>query len=187
MQQEAILTAKTYMGTILSYPWDRDSMITTDIYGNKKAIVLSTGSLVFENPGESLRKGHVDQTHRRVMMQNATTGNLIEADPTMPKSAIDRSINNYDGEEEDLIVATADIDSVVHIKLRSDVRYVTDVGGADYTNSTIIFNFNDGGVAAGTNIKLVTVTADLPDYPNALQIRLRAYTSNIGELELWSN
>jgi hypothetical protein len=186
MQQEAILTAKTYMGTILSYPWDGGSIVT-DAVGNPKVIVLSTDNADFRNGNDPQRKGHIDQPRRRTMMQNAS-GNLIEAIAGLPVNPLYRSINNYKSGHEDLVVTVDDSDSVVRINLGASLQYVSDA--ANYAASNVNFDFKDEsavGPGGPTNIKMLIVTADLPDYPTALQIRLRAYTSNIGELELWSN
>jgi prepilin-type N-terminal cleavage/methylation domain-containing protein len=185
MQQEAILSAKTYMGTILSYPWDSGSIVI-DAENNAKVVVLSTGNATFENPGDILRKGHIDQPYRRTMAQDAA-GVLVAVGSSLPINLDYVSVNNYQSGTadavEDLTVVTADNDSVVNIALRSNVNFVEDVGGANYTRSTIDFDFDIANIGAASNIKLITVDATSPDSPN-LRITLRAYTSNIGELEL---
>jgi hypothetical protein len=175
------------MGTILSYTWDSSSIVL-DIEGNPHVVVLSTGNPVFENPGDPLRKGHVNQEKRRVMAYDAAGLGLIEVTPNMVVNPIYKSINNYkDGEpeaKENLTVVTANNDSIVNIELQSKVDYVNDVGVANYLNSNIIFNFSSTvAIAPTTNMKMVTVEATSPGI-RGIDVTLRAYTSNIGELEL---
>jgi prepilin-type N-terminal cleavage/methylation domain-containing protein len=191
MQQEAILTAKTYMGTILSYTWDTSSIVPTP-GNNKKVVVLSTNNANFENTtsNSTLRKGHIDQPTRRQMYIDNTTDKptrVIIGMPTDP-FGIDRSVNDYEGRSENLTVVTADNDSIININLLSNLYYVSDT--AAYANTDIILNFQDengAGVGRGvapTNIKLITVNAASPGL-QGLAVILRAYTSNIGELELY--
>jgi prepilin-type N-terminal cleavage/methylation domain-containing protein len=186
MQQEAILTAKTYMGTILSYTWDSSSIVL-DIEGNPHVVVLSTNNAVFENPGDPLRKGHVDQEKRRVMAYDAASLGLIEVTPNMVVDPIYKSINNYKKGQpeaiENLTVVTANNDSIVNIELQSEVDYVNDGNAATYIGKEVGFNFDDADAGRSTNIKMVTVRATSPGI-RGINVTLRAYTSNIGELEL---
>jgi prepilin-type N-terminal cleavage/methylation domain-containing protein len=194
MQQEAILAAKTYMGTILSYPWDGNSIVET---GGLRNVVLDTtgtdANSAF-NDYSGMRQGHVRADFRRkLFIDPADNTTLLK--PTFPiptggvASGTYASIDYFNGKSQDMsVVNTEHMDSIMSFNLMSTVAYVSDDGGVtgidgDPTDTT--FSFDDASVSHVTNIKLITIRAQnaTADGPK-VDIVLKAYSSNIGGVEL---
>ncbi|MDR2342848.1 MAG: prepilin-type N-terminal cleavage/methylation domain-containing protein [Campylobacteraceae bacterium] len=192
MQQEAILEAKTYMGTILSYPWDQNSLFIDN--GNYKGIVLDidTGDNLLR-ASNGLRPGHIVGDLRRKMQIDSinTTITICKNDI----NCIDKpSINQFNNSMQNLSVVIdgdqKNMDSILRLTLRSTINYVNDSlnpSNTTYNNdSNISFKFGQT-VTNPTNIKSILVSANnaTRDGPE-VEIVLRAYSSNIGEFQLIS-
>jgi prepilin-type N-terminal cleavage/methylation domain-containing protein len=183
IQQEAVLAAKTYIGTILSYPWDENIPTT-----GKSMILETDGSAAADSAFErvtntNLRIGNIDGIGRRRMVDASLatknpSGNINNANPV--------DIDDFDGKNENLAVSAADLDYMFSLTLSPQVSFVTDsvLPGSRYDDDTIDFGFATGAVGGGTtNIRMVAVEAT-SDSDNTIQIVLRAYSANIGEVEI---
>jgi prepilin-type N-terminal cleavage/methylation domain-containing protein len=189
MQQEAILAAKTYIGTIVSYPWDGNA----PVFG-VRTMILDTNGTAADNEfdriaGTNLRLGNIDGEGRRRLVDASAatthpteTGSFGVIAPAFPAD-ID-GFNNY---AQNLSVSLVDMDYIFSLRLTPIIAYISDdaIGGA-YSGTTINFNFNTAGIAGTTNIKMIAVnvvgTAGAPN----VNITLRAYSANIGEFDLLS-
>ncbi|MDR1285460.1 MAG: prepilin-type N-terminal cleavage/methylation domain-containing protein [Campylobacteraceae bacterium] len=191
IQQEAILETKTYMGTILSYQWDSNSMFT-DAEGTR-IIVLNVPSGNENLKGDvvggtlALRPGHILGDSRRKMGVNNVT-NATVAPCASPSLCDEPSIDNFNNANavQNLIVAdgTKNIDSIMRLTLTPNIEYVSDTpDGGNYNDDSISFKFNRAAVVGTTNIKKITITTTSAD-DDEMEIVLRAYSSNIGEFQM---
>ncbi|MDR0580440.1 MAG: prepilin-type N-terminal cleavage/methylation domain-containing protein [Campylobacteraceae bacterium] len=192
MQQEAILEAKTYIGTILSYPWDQNSLfIDNEAY---KIIVLDVqgdNSLVVSG---GLRPGHIVGDLRRKMAINNTTGNFITIcndNNCKDNPSIKQSMNKFNNSKENLTVVIEgnqkNMDSILSLTLTSTIDYVGDSPdyGSSYNDDNVTFTFGRTPIADSTNIKRVSVNANNATAGGPkVEVVLRAYSSNIGEFHL---
>jgi prepilin-type N-terminal cleavage/methylation domain-containing protein len=193
MQQEAILATKTYMGTILSYPWDQNSIFVDG--GNYRGIVLNvnTGNDLLkqnETLGDAAyRRGHIiGDSRRRMMLDPADLTNAIAICETGNATCQAKpSINGFDNAKQNLTVidGTKNIDSILKLTLTPTISYVDDKPVAsDYTDQNISFKFGESAPAS-TNIKRVSISAtNSTAEGHEINIVLRAYSSNIGEFQL---
>jgi prepilin-type N-terminal cleavage/methylation domain-containing protein len=193
MQQEAILAAKTYMGTILSYPWDNNSVITED--GYSRGVVLnvsnSTGNNLlaasFVEGSSAFRAGHISGDLRRKMKLDAS-GNIIAPCNNLSLCVDKFSIDSFNNVAQilDVIDGTKNIDSILRLTLTPTIRYVNDApnSGYSYDSNNISFTFNGTAVDGPTNIKRISVEAvNTTAGDPKIKIVLRAYSSNIGEFQ----
>ncbi|MFV0482014.1 MAG: prepilin-type N-terminal cleavage/methylation domain-containing protein [Campylobacteraceae bacterium] len=161
LQQEAILSAKTYAGTIMSLNWDINSDISTE-YGGK-AMVLDTVSdpelstIVDTN----MRAGHVAGFGRRALLLNTVTDTL--STPTTKAAWLNpnppTAIEHVNNANQNLAVNINDMDYIARFVLSASVDYVTDT--TNYAARNINFFFETNNAAADiTNIKRNTISAD---------------------------
>ncbi|MDR1614535.1 MAG: type II secretion system GspH family protein [Campylobacteraceae bacterium] len=190
-QQEAILATKTYMGTILSRPWDENSLDSSGM-----AVILETDSAVagiaadseFNRVvGTNMRSGNIDGYGRRRLINSIAADPYPTADGTANwgKNANLRDVDDFDGFVQDLTIVPADMDYMFSLKLTPTIRYVGDgggVGGVDYTQNIINFNFPIADAGGITNIKMVAI--NVVNTNPVVDITIRAYSTNIGEFEL---
>jgi prepilin-type N-terminal cleavage/methylation domain-containing protein len=190
-QQEAVLAAKTYIGTILSHSWDVNSLTATD-----DAMILETNSAnpdtaaddefdratdAFGNP-TNRRLGNIDGYGRRRLVD----GGIANPFPTARGALnwgndVDRiDVDDFDDLVENLAINAADMDYMFSLTLTPTILYVNDRD--DYTQNTINFNFLSNDAGGITNIKMIAVNAVNANPPT--DITLRAYSANIGEFEL---
>jgi prepilin-type N-terminal cleavage/methylation domain-containing protein len=176
-QQEAILAAKTYIGTILSYPWDEN----TPYFGNR-AMILETNDTIHAADNEfnriaetNLRAGNIDGSGRRRL-------SVVSTYPSYNINASSADIDDFEGKTQNLNTVAADMDYMFQLELTSNVNYVSD--SSDYTNNTLGFEFNTAGGGDITNIKMITVNVKDVTGDTNVNITLRAYSANIGEYEM---
>jgi prepilin-type N-terminal cleavage/methylation domain-containing protein len=180
MQQEAVLAAKTYIGTILSYSWDENS-----IMGGGSAVILDTStSASADNEfnrvvGTNLRAGNVYGTGRRRMVDAVAATHPSNSDNANP---ID--IDDFSGDVSQLVVNQADMDYTFSLQLTPTISFVDDE--ADYDRDDVDFTFRTGAAADSTNIRLIAVRVENVGGGGTTDITLRAYSANIGEFELLS-
>ncbi|MDR3178191.1 MAG: prepilin-type N-terminal cleavage/methylation domain-containing protein [Campylobacteraceae bacterium] len=185
MQQEAILEAKTYMGTILSYPWDQNSTIIDN--GNYRGIVVHVDS------GDTLleaRGGHISgDLRRKIGVDEATNGSIgICGNDLRCKDR--SSMNSFSGVKQELSVVLEEnrsIDTILKITLTPTIGYVSDRPNSGYTynGNNISFEFGQAPGATPTNIKRISIAASNTELDDPeIRINLRAYSSNIGEFQL---
>jgi len=177
LQQEAILNAKAYAGTILSYPWDGNSVSATD---GRVMVLDTTGTLAdneFDVGVDNTRVGHIVGIGRRAVLIDDNTGL-----PVQPASS--GGIDDFDGDARALPLAATvatDLDYILNFSLAAAVNYVSDnanYGGAAINN----FNFQTGDAGGTTNIKMIQVSAT--NAAGNTITSLRAYSSNIGDYVL---
>jgi prepilin-type N-terminal cleavage/methylation domain-containing protein len=185
-QQEAVLAAKTYIGTILSYPWDDNTYAEGSL---TRGMILETDGTSADDEfnrvvDTNFRAGSIAGDNRRRLIDNST----INKQPTTSGAGGDwggndvDDIDDFNDKTQDLNVASSDMDYIFQLRLTPTVSYVSDE--AVYTSQNLTFAFNTGSVGI-TNIKMVSMnvvnaTASAPN----VNIVLRAYSSNIGEIEL---
>lgn len=185
LQQEAILNAKSYLGIILSYPWDDNAVSAQNIAGGR-VMVLSTDAATSADSefntvavnGISQRVGHIQGqgASRRAM--------LTSINGALNATAAASNINGFDNNIQNLAVTPTDLDYILNFSLTPTISFVSDA--TDYSATTIAFSFSiNGNAAAVTNIKMVEMQASNPP-ANDINIVLRAYSSNIGEFVLAS-
>ncbi|MDR2080933.1 MAG: prepilin-type N-terminal cleavage/methylation domain-containing protein [Campylobacteraceae bacterium] len=179
-QQEAILAAKTYIGTILSYSWD-----TNTIYFGDRAMILETTNSTHAADdefnrviGTNLRAGNIDGIGRRRL----SVDSIYPAVITSPAPANPASINDFGGQTQILNTAAADMDYMFQLELTSSIAYVSD--SSNYSNQTLDFEFNTGGAGNITNIKMITVNVVDVTGDTDVNVTLRAYSANIGEYDM---
>ncbi|MDR1461050.1 MAG: prepilin-type N-terminal cleavage/methylation domain-containing protein [Campylobacteraceae bacterium] len=196
MQQEAILETKTYMGIILSYQWDANSLfydgIDRDIItlnvttGNSKlkAIPAIAGSNV------TYRSGHIVGVLRRKMKLDSAGMAISPCVASCDEPSVS-SFNDDDAVQNLVVIdGTKNMDSILRLSMKPTIDYVSDdptnIDGNGYDNKNITFKFDFNGKADNpTNIKKITITTtNADDLDN--KIVLRAYSSNIGEFQMIS-
>lgn len=189
IQQEAVLAAKTYIGTILSHDWDKNS-VDFSVSGGKALVLHATDSADFPVV-DGMRKGHIVGQGRRKMLYDATS--VIYANPTKTTDTAnwgsgDKSdVDDFNKKGESLSVVVTNMDSILKFDVNSTVVYVAD--SASYANEDITFNFDNNetafDVSKTSNIKMVTVAAtNSTVVKDKINIVLKAYSSNIGEYDL---
>jgi prepilin-type N-terminal cleavage/methylation domain-containing protein len=191
-QQEAILAAKTYIGTISSYPWDGNT-----IYYGDRAVALETNSSEAGHSADSefnrvtdtnLRLGSVDGAGRRRFANDtiyptssAFVGGAGGAGGGfgMAAGAMPEDIDDFDNYTRTLNVVASDMDYIFSLDLTPTISYVSD--DSDYTNQILDFTFGTGSTGI-TNIKMIAV--HVKDDDDNVNITLRTYSANIGEFSL---
>ncbi|MDR1976415.1 MAG: prepilin-type N-terminal cleavage/methylation domain-containing protein [Campylobacteraceae bacterium] len=186
-QQEAILAAKTYIGTILSYPWDNN------IYtmgAGVKGMILETRSPASDNEfnrvvGTNLRVGNIDGSNRRRLVDNTSANPFPNATIPATPSLSPIDINGFNQATQHLNIAADDMDYIFSLTLTPTISYVSDAATDPYANDVVRFELSTGGVGGPTNIKMISMHVNNtdPSTPN-VNITLRAYSANIGEIEL---
>jgi prepilin-type N-terminal cleavage/methylation domain-containing protein len=182
-QQEAILAAKTYMGTILSYPWDENTYVVEG--GLIRGMILETNNATMASDDEfnrvtdtNLRPGNIDGNNRRRLAANSIFPTIIGSESS---DLVD--IDDFNNVVQNLSVVADNMDYIFQLSLTPTVLYVDDK--ANYSNQTLAFNFN--ATSAGhniTNIKMISMNVvNLASSSPNVNITLRAFSSNIGEVE----
>lgn len=171
LKQEILLAAKTKLGDILTYRWDKNSLIDNRIV----VLQVTNGDpkLDVDVFKENRRVGHVLGNKRRkfALGQNAST--------TFGDSNI-TDIDDFNGKSSGLTLIKADLDyRFTDLNMTATVQYVDD--NASYNLQDFTFTFPTINTNSGTsNIKMIT----LETTAHETKFLLRAYSSNIGESEL---
>ena len=184
MQQEGILAARTKLGDILTYRWDKNSE------QNGSIKVLDTNSSYFRRKDtNSIRRiGHAKGNLRRKFFNINNANRYASPIPNNPNdmnfSAIE-DFNNHDFNITSFTINGKDanksqdyrfIDTHLHI----NVKYIND-------NNNTPFDFNTTGLNHTTNIKMIevnTTTTDATSPDKNISFTLRAFSCNIGANEL---
>jgi prepilin-type N-terminal cleavage/methylation domain-containing protein len=189
-QQEAVLAAKTYMGTILSHPWDENSFTAAG-----DAMILETASAMhaqadseFNRVSDALgnptnrRPGNIDGYGRRRLVDSSVANRFpaVRGAGNWGKNGDLFDIDDFDNNLEKLAINVADMDYMFNLDLTATIFYVSD--SDVYAGDTIDFDLQIINVNDITNIKMVAVNAVHANPPT--DITLRAYSTNIGEFEL---
>jgi prepilin-type N-terminal cleavage/methylation domain-containing protein len=178
-QQEAILAGKTYIGTILSYPWDGNTQYIGDT-----AMILETDNATHASDdefnrvaGTNLRLGNIDGAGRRRLSVNTPTA-FGAFGGVVPSADMD----DFNNRVENLNTVAADMDYMFRLQLTPAVSYVSD--SADYANDTVNFEFRTAAALDITNIKMVAVNVVDIGAGTNVNVTLRAYSANIGEYDM---
>ncbi|MDR1007743.1 MAG: prepilin-type N-terminal cleavage/methylation domain-containing protein [Campylobacteraceae bacterium] len=188
-QQEAVLAAKTYIGTILSYPWDGNTYAVGG--GFVGGMILETNSALASMASDSefdrilgtnLRPGNIYGNDRRRLMDSIDVNRFPTPATAFGIIGDPGDIDDFNGRIQNLNINAADMDYIFQLSLTPTILYVDDE--TDYTDTDVDFEFDTGDAGGITNIKMISMNvigaADAPD----IDITLRAYSSNIGEIEL---
>lgn len=189
--QESILAARTKMGNILTYEWDRNST------ENNASSITYIRVLDVQNGDVELRRsntydtdtnrrvGHVISSYRRRFHD----GNMTEAFMTFPFSAVNdtnfTNINDFHGKTENFTSLSNDLDYVREFNMTTSVSYISDE--TDYTLQTVRFDFNVSSSAdienvnLSTNIKMIELEVQSED---GQPFTFRTFSSNIGQTDL---
>ena len=192
IMQESILAARTKMGNILSYKWDRNSVDGNSSITYIRVLDVKAGDSELDRNettvDENRRIGHVAYDLRRRMHE----GNVTDMSLTFPTAdgndANITALNHFDGQVlgNSLDGNASTFDYVIRdFNMTTTVCYVSD--SADYTAQTINFDFNTTksadieDVNNSTNIKMIEIfVQSFSGQP----FRFRSYSSNIGQTEL---
>ena len=175
MVQEAIFGASSELNEVLSYRWDENSLNeVTDPNGLSKVIGPGTGTGILlgatdcDNNNSSimfrLRPGHIAQPlHRRCLESNVS---------------IPSAILGADGDIDD-------IDDINVSKKSMFLNVGTAAGYKQNFSSEFTINYVDVGTvtAASENAKLIEITIKKQD--GTIITKLRSYTFNIGEVDIY--
>lgn len=171
IQQEAILASRTQIGDILTYPWDENSKNNT--------YVLDTNSTYFKRETNSTRrKGHVKGYKRRKLSSTPTYASSVLG---IEVPGVYDDIDDFNSGAIRKVIETngtaiAGLDYKFDFNMSTNVVYVKD----NYVNGTI-FELNATALIGQTsNIKMIELQAKGGD----INLKLRAYSTNIGENEL---
>lgn len=181
MQQEGILAARTYIGDILTFPWDEnsydgDTVAVLDVAGGDNELDRIAGT--------PRRVGHIESDRRRKLFTANT--------PTTVPGALGQDAGDGDDLDDfdntvNLVGAGAGDEALVGLDYKFDINmtiatsYVTDT--ADYSQQNMTganaFIFVDDSIvpATSTNIKMLTLNIQ---GQGITPFTLRAYSSNIG-------
>ena len=194
IMQESILAARTMMGNILSYEWDRNSVDGNSSITYIRVLDVRAGDSELDRNettvDENRRIGHVAQDFRRRFHE----GNVTDGNFTFPTAdgndANITALNHFDGQVlgNSLDGNASLFDYVIRdFNMTTRVCYVSDT--ATYSNQIINdFNFSANcsamieDVNNSTNIKMIEIfVQSLSGKP----FRFRSYSSNIGQTELF--
>jgi hypothetical protein len=188
--QESILAARTKMGNILTYDWDKNSRTV----GAKVFIrVLDTTNCDSElrrdiaSVDTNRRKGQIPEDYRRRLYDGNMTSLTIPANDGL--DANKTSLNHFNTEVSTFNSPSSSADYIFQdLNMTSMIYYVSDT--ATYSNQIISdFDFDLASKTAvttpgfSTNIKMVELTVQNSFSPT---FTFRAFSSNIGQTELLS-
>jgi competence protein ComGC len=175
IMQESILAARTKVGNILSWEWDRNSSAPS---GYIKVLDVKKGDSELDRNDTVYRVGHINYHNRRRFYD----GNLT--DKTFPSNVVDsvniKAIGDFDTNVT-AMDANSSLDYVTDFNITTRVFYVSD--SADYNATTINFDFNTTGkpikdINNSTNIKMVEV---LVQTVGGKPFRFRTFSCNLGQ------
>ena len=168
LKQEILLAARTKIGDILTYRWDKNSLQDDRIV----VLQVTNGDIELVPNIGTRRIGHVHGNKRRKFSfgNNASTA-FGDANIT--------DLDDFDGVSSGLTLVKANLDyRFTDLNMTSTVQYVSD--DASYSSQNLIdFTFPIISTAASTNIKMITLVTKAEEST----FTLRAYSTNIGESE----
>lgn len=190
IMQESILAARTKMGNILSYEWDRNSVETNSSITYIRILDVDAGDSELDRNmstvDENRRIGHVARDFRRRLHEGNETSKTFPSEDSLDANM--SALNHFNGQilGNSLDGNSSTFDYVIRdFNLTTTVSYVSD--SADYSASTINFDFNVSSradiddVNNSTNIKMIEIFVQSK---SGQPFRFRAFSSNIGQTEL---
>jgi len=190
IMQESILAARTKMGNILSYNWDKNCIEAYSSIANIRVLDVVNGDSELKRNistvDQNRRIGHISQNYRRRFHD----GN--ETDKTFPtEDSLDINItalNHFNGQilGNTLDGSASTFDYVIRdFNLTTTVSYISD--SADYFASDVNFSFDVlsssdiTDVNNSTNIKMIEIFVQSK---RGKPFRFRAFSSNIGQTDI---
>ncbi len=190
IMQESILAARTKMGNVLSYEWDRNSVAKNSSITYIRILDVDKGDNELDRNMSTVdknrRKGHIAQDFRRRFHEGNETNKTFPSEDSFDTNIT--AINHFDGQVlGNAFDGTAsEFDYVIQdFNMSTTISYISDI--ADYTAQTIGFDFDISSradiddVNNSTNIKMIEI---LVESPSTKSFRFRAFSSNIGQTEL---
>ncbi|MCH9814505.1 MAG: hypothetical protein K0U47_11260 [Epsilonproteobacteria bacterium] len=191
MMQESILAARTKMGNMLSYQWDRNATIAGASVTYIRVLDVANGDSELDRndstQDSNRRIGHITEDMRRRFQDGNST------DRTLPSTVIDlanaNSISDFHGEVlvGSLVGDRGNFDYVfTDFNMSTTVSYVSD--STNYDNQNIVFDFNVSSRAditdptQSTNIKMIELSVASRD---TTPFMLRTFSCNIGQTDLF--
>ncbi|WP_200763586.1 type II secretion system protein [Nitrosophilus alvini] len=181
LNQEALLAGATKIGNVMTYQWDEKNVGELDL---KHVLDVAGGDSELNrwpDANSTLRIGHFEGEDRRKFFSTILSASTIGIDDSNETNFPD-DIDDFNGRTNTLVVNSAsDSDYVKSFTLTTTVKYVSD--SADYSQSTVSFDFSTSGAATTTNIKMIEVK--ITDNLNNEEIAaFRSFATNIGGYKL---
>lgn len=190
LMQESILAARTKMGNMLSFEWDRNATESGSSITYSRVMDVVNGDLLLDRNDSTLdsnrRVGHIEDDMRRRFHEGNTT------DRSWASTVVDgndiRSISDFDGQVliSSLAGNVGGFDYIFRdFNMSTTVTYISDT--ADYTAQNINFDFNVSSAAAitnvnnSTNIKMIELRVESND---TTPFVFRSFSCNIGQTDL---
>ena len=187
MVQEAILAARTKMGNILSFRWDKNSLDKNNTHGRRRALDVISGDKALDRNDtyyKERRIGHVYGNLRRKMFSTETNvSTAVDVNFT--------NINDFDNKSAAITWkgASTAVDSYEYLdrelNLTTRVFYIDDK--TDYNKTTITFAFDVSTkksityINNSTNIKMIELNVTSGNY---VPFVFRTFSCNLGESRL---
>ncbi len=175
LQGEALLGVKVRLDDILTYRWDENSLINDKIF----VLVTDGDSELNATTGTTRRIGHVPAYKRRKFSPDL---NGSTASSNLGKDGGDLDdIDDFNATTETLQATIENTNLDYRFKdynISATVNYVSDI--ANYSGTTLNYTFSDATISTRSSIKMITLNVSGIDTP----FTLRAFTCNVGELEL---
>ncbi len=168
LQQEVLLAARTKIGDILTYRWDKNSLVDDRIV----VLQVTNGDTELDPNNNNRRVGHIfGNKRRKFSFENNASTVFGDANIT--------DIDDFNGVSSGLTLVKANLDyRFTDINMTTTVQYVSD--NTNYSDQNISYTFPTTPIGAGsTNIKMIT----LETVASGVTFTLRAYSANIGESE----
>jgi len=184
LAQEGIILTSTKIAQVLTFPWDPVSSPGGAIMTLSQVLDTANGDADLTRvAGTDFRLGHVtEKLRRRLSPVSAPRTASVIGGNVVPET----SINDFNADVDNIGGAGGTYAYKKQWRLNTTVTYVDDT--ATYSDNNVAYDLPIVGVANPTNIKMVTVlatdvTPGIPGVPR--QVRLRSYSSNIGEQEFY--
>ncbi len=194
MVQEAILAARTKMGNILSFRWDKNSLDGNNTHGRLRALDVIAGASALDRNNtyyNERRIGHVYGDLRRKMFAVETN---VSTDVIAVNDTNFTNLNDFDGKSASINWngANTAVDRYEYLdrelNLTTKVFYIDD-NTTNYANTIITFSFDtttrksitDGNNS--TNIKMIELNVTSQNY---IPFVFRTFSCNLGESRLLS-
>ena len=178
--QETIFITATKLGQVLSYPWDENSPPAGTLA--KTEVLNASGDDELDRNVTDYRRGHFQQALHRKMTPQSAQRSATTAGGLGDDGGDRDDIDDFEGEIT-LITETGERGYKKNYRINGFVDYVSDA--TDYSASSVNFDYSISGLGSDTNIKMVQITVEeeLPSGSYSEVLRLRSYSSNIGETD----
>ena len=156
---------------VLSHRWDENTKDENTLY---KVLHTNGSSDLNEFNSTKKRIGHIHAEGRRSFhLLGDINASILGADSGDNDDIDDFNLHTAS------ISASSDIDYISQFDITTNINYISD--NANYTSTSVAFTFNNTPSASKTNIKSILVTTKDSRKDTAAELKLRAYSSNIGE------